>query len=219
MERAKAEKQILEAIDQLFINQVMSHSGHGNLSARIDETTFLITTKGAIRGLTSNALAKVDLDGNVVEGQLEPTNLEIVEMHSSVYKLRNDVESVIHTHSPNIVAFAIANKALPCRYEAMLRWGQASDVPVAEWGPRGSKRSIEAIERAIRDNGTTQSVILANHGLLAFGKSPLSTVGLICALEEGAEAEIAAASIGGAVDFPQGALEMVRDSMAKARSH
>jgi len=53
--------------------------------------------------------------------------------------------------------------------------------------------------------------------LLAFGASPIATAGLVSALEEGAEAEIAAASLGGAADFPEGALALVRESMARVR--
>ncbi len=40
---------------------------------------------------------------------------------------------------------------------------------------------------------------------------------LVVAVEETAEAELAARAIGGAVDFPEGALEAVRASMARAR--
>ncbi len=218
MERTQAEQQILEAVDMLFTNQVMSHSGHANLSARLDENTFLLTTKGGVRNLSMGDLALVDLNGSILEGRLDPTNLEIVEMHSTVYRNRGEAESVIHTHSPHMLAFALANRPLPCRYEALLRFGQDRDVPVAAWGPRGSKKSIEAIDRTLRENEGTMSLILANHGLLAFGSSPIATVGLICAMEEGAEAELAATALGGAVDFPEGALELVRESMSRVRS-
>ncbi len=218
MERSQAEQQILEAVDLLFASKVMSHSGHANLSARIDENTFLITTKGGVRNLSMADLAVVDLNGSILEGRLEPTNLEIVEMHSTIYRNRSEAESVIHTHSPHILAFALANRSLPCRYEALLRFGQASDVPVAAWGPRGSKKSIEAIDRTLRENENTLALILANHGLLAFSSSPAATVGLICAMEEAAEAELSAVALGGAVDFPEGALELVRESMARVRS-
>lgn len=209
--------EILTAVNQLFTAGVMSHSGHANLSARLDESTFLITTTGVVRNLSKNDFAVVDLDGKILQGKLDPTNLEILEMHSIIYRLRRNAGAVIHTHSPNVLAFALANKPLPCRYEALLRFGQAADVPVAKWGPRGSKQSIEAIQDVVRENPQTLSLILANHGLLAFASSPTATAGLISALEEAAEAELAASNIGGAVSFPEGALEMVRESMSRVR--
>lgn len=207
--------EILSAVDRLFAAGVMSHSGHANLSARLDENTFLITTSGMVRNLSKNDFAVIDLSGKILQGKLDPTNLEIIDMHSIIYRLRRDAGAVIHTHSPNVLAFALANKPLPCRYEALLRFGQAFDVPVAPWGPRGSKQSVEAIERVVRETPHTLSLILANHGLLAFSSSPTATAGLILALEESAEAELGASKIGGAVSFPEGALEMVRESMSR----
>lgn len=217
LDRATAEVQILKAAEQLFVAEVMSHSGHANLSARLDDNTYLITTTGVVRNLAQSDLAVVDLDGNILEGNIEPTNLEILDMHSVVYRNRTQADSIIHTHSPGVLAFAMANKALSCRYEALLRHGQAADIPVAPWGPRGSKESVEAIETTLSNNPDTLSLILANHGLLAFSSSPLATVGLISAIEEAAEAELWAIEIGGAVDLPSGALERIRESMAKAR--
>jgi L-fuculose-phosphate aldolase len=61
-------------------------------------------------------------------------------------------------------------------------------------------------------------VLLANHGLLVFGADPMSAAQLVIAIEESAEAELAAAVIGGAADFPAGALDAVRASMHPAGS-
>ncbi len=127
MEISRAKRQILEATDQLFTNQVMSHSGHANFSARIDINTYLITTKGTVRNLTAKDLALVDLNGKILDGNLDPTNLEILSMHSAIYKIVDYAEAVIHTHSPHVLAFALANKPLPCRYEALFRFGQATE--------------------------------------------------------------------------------------------
>lgn len=217
IDRATASEQILDAAEQLFITGVMSHSGHANLSARLDDNTYLITTKGLVRNLTENDLAVVDLEGNVIEGNIEATNLEIIDMHSVVYRSRRSAGSVIHTHSPAVLAFALAHKELACRYEALLRHGQATNIPVAPWGPRGSKESVEAIKTALSNNPDTLALILANHGLLAFSSSPLATSALIAATEEAAEAELWANGLGGSIDLPPGALEKVRESMAKAR--
>ncbi|MHB1172873.1 MAG: class II aldolase/adducin family protein [Lacisediminihabitans sp.] len=169
---------VLAAAEHLFASGVMSHSGHANLSARIEGDRFLLTTTGMVRGLRADQLATVSLDGEVLDGVLGPENAEIVAMHSVIYKTREDVGGVIHTHSPAATAFALAHRPLPCRAEPLLRFGQAEPVPVVPWGPRGSDVSVRGI----------------------------------------AEAELAAAAIGGALDFPEGALDAVRASMARTRS-
>lgn len=61
-------------------------------------------------------------------------------------------------------------------------------------------------------------MLLANHGLLVVAADPVATARLVVAIEEAAEAELAAAAIGEAVGFPEGALDAVRDSMARSRT-
>lgn len=209
---------VVAAAQHLFASGVMSHSGHANLSARLDTDRFLLTTTGSVRELRADQLAVVGLDGRVRDGQLAAENAEIVAMHSVVYTARAQVGAIIHTHSPAATAFALAHRPLPCRAEPLLRFGQAEDVPVVPWGPRGSDVSVRGITEVLQRNLSTAAVLLANHGLLVFGGDPMAAARLVVAIEESAEAEIAAAAVGGAVDFPDGALAAVRASMARVQS-
>lgn len=216
VEKERAD-QLIEAAEGLFAAQVMSHSGHANLSARLDDSSFLLTP-GFVRGLRPEQLATVSLDGRVLAGQLRSVSAEIIAMHSTVYRARPQVGAIIHTHSPAATAFAVAHRPLPCRTEPMLRFGQAEDVPVVPWGPRGSDVSVRGMAEVLRCRPTTAAVLLANHGLLVFGPDSAATAHLLVAIEESAEAELAAAAIGGAVDFPQGAVEAVRAAIARVAS-
>lgn len=208
---------LIQAAQGLFEAGVMSASGHANLSARVEREQMLITAQGGVRGLQSSQLALVNLDGNVIRGSLEPTMREIVDMHTLIYRQRDSVGAVIHTHSPGLLAFAMANRDLPCRYEALLRFGQAEPVPVVTWAPRGSHRSVEGIAEALGRSAGTMAVLLGNHGVLVFGPDPAGARALLVVLEEAARGELAAAELGGSVEFPDGALEEVRRSMARAR--
>lgn len=208
---------IVEAAKALFRNDVMSHTGHANLSGRVSEDEMLLTVDGMVRDLSPDRIARVRLDGTVLAGALDPTNAEIVAMHGEVYRVRPAVGGIIHTHSPNLLAFAMANRPLPCRYEALLRFGQAEEVPVVPWAPRGSERSVGGIVEAVSEHPSTQAVILGNHGVLVFGRSPQAAAALVTVLEEAAEGELAASHLGEPVNFPAGALEEVRISMARVR--
>jgi L-fuculose-phosphate aldolase len=208
---------LVEVAEQLFAAGVMSHSGHANLSARLDGDRFLLTP-GFVRGLRPEQLMTVGFDGQVLGGRLQSASAEIVAMHSIVYRARPQVGAVLHTHSPAATAFAVAHRPLPCRTEPMLRFGQAEEVPVVPWGPRGSDVSVRDIAQALERRPTTSAVLLANHGLLVFGPDAADAANLLTAIEESAEAEIAAMAIGGAVDFPDGALEAVRTAMARVSS-
>jgi L-ribulose-5-phosphate 4-epimerase len=205
------------AAEGLFGSGVMSASGHANLSARVGREQMLITAQGTVRGLRASQLALVNLEGEVVRGSLDPIMREIVGMHATVYRQRDSAGAVIHAHSPGLLAFAMANRELPCRYEALLRFGQAEPVPVVPWAPRGSSRSVEGIAEALDRSAGTMAVLLGNHGVLAFGPDPAGAGALLVVLEEAARGELAAVGLGGSRDFPEGALEEVLQAMARAR--
>ncbi len=209
---------LVGAARHLFAAGVMSHSGHANLSSRVTAGSFALTTTGMVRDLRPDQVATLDLDGRVVTGELAPENAEIVAMHAVVYRARPEVGAIIHTHSPAATTFALAHRELPCRVEPLLRFGQAEPVPVVPWGPRGSDVSVRGIEAVLDERPTTSAVLLANHGLLVFGADPMAAAALVVAIEEAAEAELAAGVLGGGVDFPAGALDQVRRSMARTRS-
>lgn len=207
-------EQIVQAAQRLGQAGVMSHSGHGNMSARLPEPgLMLLTSVSHLTHLTPEQLVVVTFDGEVVEGSLDPTTREIVGMHSCVYRERKDVNAVIHTHSPRTTSFALAHQPLPCVYEAFLRFGITEDVPVADWAPRGSPEAVSFIVEQLRKHPTVPAVLLANHGLLAFSRDPLATAQLIIIIEEAAQLTLDARTIGGERPFPADALERERRHM------
>lgn len=209
--------QMIAAARLLFDTGVMSHSGHANMSVRLPDAPerLLMTAHGQVRDLAAEQLAVVTLAGEVIEGDVDASNREIIAMHAAVYRERPEVRAVIHTHSPHVTSFALAHQPLPCRYEALLRFGVADDIPVAAWGPRGSEESIRAIRETLQSHPSVPAMLLANHGLLAFGKDIGATAQLIVAMEEAAEMTLDAVPVGGAQPFPEGALEQVRAQVAR----
>lgn len=194
---------VTDAAATLFANRVMSRTGHGDLSARAPGDHLMLTVPGRLRGLTPQELALVSLGGEVVEGELDPLKMEIAELHARIYRLRPDVGCIIHTHSANVLAFALANRPLPCNYEAM-RFGQPTEVPVIGWRRRGTPEWIDSIVAGVRDHPGTNAVLQGNHGVLVFGPTPVQAVTLSTVLEEAAEAELRADRLGGAVPLPLG---------------
>jgi L-fuculose-phosphate aldolase len=118
---------------------------------------------------------------------------EVVDLHTGVYRARPQAGAVIHTHSPHLLAFALARRPLPSRYEP-LRWlGQAEEVPVLLAVSAGL---AGAVIELIEARPGTQAVLLGDHGVLAFGPDTETAVSLLVALEEAAEAEFRAAVLG-----------------------
>ncbi len=179
----------------------ISMSGHGNISVRVpgrDEIMF--TTGGSLRDLGASAVARLSLDGKVLEGDVPPIAAAVISMHIAVYQDRPDSGCVIHTHSPYATAFAVANRPIEGWSEAFGIFGLEDGVPVAAYGPRGSDESIANIRRVL--TAKTKAVLLANHGVLAWAPEAPQAVQLGVIIEEAAQAAILAAPIGGAVIVP-----------------
>lgn len=209
-------EQVVQAARALADADVLSHSGHGNMSVRLpEEGQMLLTSVSHIAHLTAEQLVIVTFDGEVLEGALDATSREIVGMHACVYRERPEVNAVIHTHSPRTTSFALAHQVLPCVYEAFLRFGIIEDVPVADWAPRGSPEAVSFIVEQLRLHPAVPAVLLANHGLLAFSGDPLMTAQLIIIMEEAAQLTLDARTIGGEKPFPAGALERERAHMQR----
>lgn len=212
-----AERQaLMEGVEALVAAGVMSHTGHINASVRVDGERMLLTPTGLAGELRAETLAVVRHDGHVEDGGISASTSEIVGMHTAFYRARDDVAAVLHTHSPHLTAFALAHRPLPCRYEALLRHGQAEAVPVVPWAPRGSDASTRGIGEALARHPGTRAVLLANHGVLVGGPSAIAAAKLLVVLEEAAAAELRAAALGGAKDLPAAAEQDVAQSMRRA---
>ena len=111
-----------------------------------------------------------------------------------------DVGCVLHTHSPYATAFAVANQPIDCWIEALAMFGLADGVPVAAYGPRGSEQAVANIRDALRPG--VPAVLLANHGVLVFHRTPELALLVGGVVEEAAQAAINARALGGPVALP-----------------
>lgn len=194
--------EIAEGARSLIAAGVLSGTLHGNWSVRLPGTDRMLLSGSSLGDLTPESLAVLTLDGQVVEGELSATSAEIIRMHTAVYLERPDVGSVVHTHSPYSTAFAVANRPLGCYAEILARLGCADPVPVAAYGPRGSDQAVENIVRALQRTPNQNAVLLANHGILAFGANVAAARQMVFALEETAQLAILASAIGTAQLIP-----------------
>lgn len=192
---------IIQAAETLVKAGVLSNSLHGNISVRVPGADAIVLTgRASLSAFREEELAVLDLDGNVLQGRLEPTAHEIVHMHTTPYKLRRDVGSVIHTHSPYATTYAVASKPLECISEAMSRFEMTEPVPIAKYAPRGSKEAVEAIASVVGER--TKGVLLENHGILTMGPDANAAARVVIVMEETAFLGINAAVLGGARLIP-----------------
>jgi L-ribulose-5-phosphate 4-epimerase len=177
-------------------------NGHGNISVREPGSDEMYFSSGpSLKGLDAGGVARVGLDGSLLEGQLPPIQGAVVAMHTAMYADRDDVGCVIHTHSPYATAYAVAQRPIDCWIEALAMFGLADGVPVAGYAPRGSDEAVAAIREAVIPGNP--AVLLANHGVLVFHRTPELAVMVGGIVEEAAQAGINSAALGGPVEIEQ----------------
>jgi L-fuculose-phosphate aldolase len=214
----EARRELEAAVEILRGGGALVRSSHANLSVRLDAGRVAMTRRSTVADLerhSPDALCVVDLEGRVLEGQVDPAMDEVITMHTRVYQEREDVGSVIHTHAPHLTALAVAHHPLDLIHEPMLRVGVTRPVPVVPWAPRGSRESVEGIVEQARTDRGVRAVLLANHGVLAFAEAPEATARVLATLEEAAGLAIMAGSLGGAKALPDRAADEVRARLAQ----
>jgi L-fuculose-phosphate aldolase len=211
---------VIDSANFLVRAGAISMSHHGNFSVRVPGSdTILLTATSSFDNLKPENLALLDLDGRILEGEINPTNAEIVHMHAIVYKQRPETGAVVHTHSTYATSFALASRSLGCSYEALVRADMTDGVPLAHYGPRGSKESVTNIATALENTRKTRAVLLENHGVLAFGADPAAAARANLIVEEAAQMAIFAEVLGGAKAIPAEMLHATigrRDEFARA---
>jgi L-ribulose-5-phosphate 4-epimerase len=193
--------QVVDTAAKVMASGMVSANGHGNISLRIpgaDEMYF--TSAPSLNVVGPAGIARVGLDGALLEGDLSPIQAAVVAMHTAIYQDHPDVGCVIHSHPPYATVFAVANREIKCWVEAMAMFGLADGVPVAAYGPRGSDQAVANIRAAVRPG--VPAVLLANHGLLVFHRDPDLAVLVGGVIEEAARVAIDAQAIGGPVEIP-----------------
>jgi L-ribulose-5-phosphate 4-epimerase len=220
LNHASLRQAVIDSANFLVRIGAISMSHHGNFSVRVPNTdTILLTATSSFDNLKPENLALLDLDGRLIEGEINPTNAEIVHMHAIVYKERPATGAVVHTHSTYATSFALASRALGCSYEALVRQDMTDGVPLAKYGPRGSGESVANIADALRTAKNTKAVLLENHGVLAFGSDPGTAARANLIVEEAAQMAIFAEVLGGAKPIPAELLKATvgrRDDFARA---
>lgn len=195
-------EQVVDVAARIVASGAVSANGHGNVSIRVPGADEMYFTAGpSLRGHAVSDVVRVGLDGRLREGDLPPIQGAVVAMHTAMYADRAEVGCVLHTHSPFATAYAVAQRPIGCWIEALAMFGLPSGVPVAGYGPRGSDEAVENI-RAAASPGVP-AVLLANHGVLVFHRTPELAVLVGSVIEEAAQAGVNTAGIGGPVEIPE----------------
>jgi L-ribulose-5-phosphate 4-epimerase len=187
-------------------NELVKWTG-GNVSARDAESGLVVIKPSGVRyeALRPEDHVVVNLDGEVVEGDLKPSS--DTASHLYIYRHRTDVNGVVHTHSPYATAFAVVGKPIPCCLTAIAdEFG--GPIPCAGFALIGS----EAIGKQVVEHiGSSKAVLLRQHGVFTIGETAKAAVKAAVMVEDVAKAVWLAMQLGEVQELPPEAIANLHD--------
>lgn len=134
---------------------VLDGFGHVSMRHPTNPNRYLMGRSLAPALVTADDILEYDLDSNPVAPKARPSFLERY-IHGEIYKMRPDVQAIVHTHSTGVIPFSISK--VPLRPVFHLGAFLSPGVPVFE----------------IRDAGGVTNMLVSN---AALGKSLAETLG------------------------------------------
>ena len=185
-------KQVYEANMELPRRGLVTYTW-GNVSG-IDRASGLVVIKPSgveYDELTPENLVVLDLEGDRVEGELNPSS--DTKTHLELYKAFPALGGIVHTHSPYAVAWAQAGRDIPC-YGTTHADYFYGPVPCArhltqaeldeDYEKNTGKIIIETFAGRNIDPTAVPGVICHSHGPFTWGKDAAQAVYHAVVLEE-----------------------------------
>lgn len=141
--------------------------------------------------LTPENMVVTDLDGNILEGDLNPSS--DLPTHVQLYKAWEDIQAIVHTHSTEAVGWAQAGRDIPFygTTHADYFYGpipcarslSANEVEIAYEKETGTVILEEFNNRGINPSAVP-GIVVRNHGPFTWGQTPEQAVYHSVVLEE-----------------------------------
>ena len=161
----------------------------GNVSARDVESGLVVIKPSGVPydTMTADDMVVVDLDGNKVEGELNPSS--DLPTHLYLYREYPALGGIVHTHSTYATAFAQSGRditpygtthadafygSVPCSREL------TDDEIAAEYEWNTGK----VIAETVTDHEGIPAILVKNHGVFTWGATPEKAVENAVTLEE-----------------------------------
>ncbi len=150
---------IIEIGKRLYLKN-LTVATSGNISIKTDKCIYITASGSSLGALKKEDIVLTDLDGNEIsQGKASSEK----KLHVAIYRLRPEINAIIHTHPVYLTSFASCHKALkePIMSENILYF---EDIPVAKYAMPSSD---ELVKNTIKHLKKRDVVMMANHGAIA----------------------------------------------------
>jgi L-fuculose-phosphate aldolase len=211
MYKSAIANQIIRVCRDLYAHRFVT-AADGNVSSRLPNGNILATPTSLNKGrVVENDLVEVTLDGEVVYPGRAPSSE--LGMHLYIYRQRPDVNAVVHAHPTYATGFAAANIPLdqPLLPEVIIGLGP---IPLANFAITSTKEVAESIAPFVQ---TASAVLLANHGVVTFGKDLDDAYFKMEKVEHAAHITFVARMLGGEKVLPGEKVKRLKETFSKKK--
>ncbi len=159
-------KSVVNVSKYLFERKLVSGKA-GNVSARFNDNGMdviaITPTMKSLGKVKEEEIVLIDIDGNNLT---KGTPSSEIYLHLAIYKEKNDIGAIVHTHSPFATGFAFSNK----RIKRLEGFGEIISPYLAEidYEKPGSDELAVKSAKALKNE---DALILKNHGVISTGKN------------------------------------------------
>ena len=202
----------LVVANHILVNQgVLDGFGHISVRDPANPQRFFIARSMAPALVQADDILACDLDSNVIDERGRKTYLERF-IHGEIFKLRPDVNAVIHSHSPSVIPFGVTGARLRpiCHMSGFL----GATTPVFEIRHSAGESSdllvrSHALGKALAEVlGAHPVALMRGHGSVAVGSSIKQVVYRAIYTENNARLQ--------AMSMPLGEISYLTDGEARA---
>ncbi len=187
----------------LVAQEIVDAFGHVSVRTAPGAGRFLISRSVAPAQVTAADIMELDLDAKPVGGDRRTSYRERF-IHSEIYRVRSDVNSVVHCHAPALIPFGITKIPLRPVYHNSSFIGEG--VPVFEIREAGGDTNMlvetpelgRALAKAL---GNKPAILMRGHGAVIVGKSIIEAVARSVYLEVNARVQSQAMALGQRITY------------------
>lgn len=155
----------------------------GNISARISEDKFVVTPSGIpYDKITPDKTVVVDVNTlKYDKSDVQPS--DEMGIHADAYKLRKNVNFVIHTHQFNASVFCATGVGIydiPQQFKSVV----GDCIPMGEYGLPSTKKLCRGVKSAIEQYPDSKAAFMKHHGIVCMGKDDKEAINIALAVEE-----------------------------------
>ncbi len=177
--------QTMQTLEELGLNRGTS----GNASLRQNHG-FLITPSGmTVKAMSTKDMAEMDMQG-ITLGARKPSSEWL--FHRDIYQARPEIGAVIHTHSMFASTLSCLRQDIP-PFHYMIAVTGSDTIRCADYALFGSQALSDAAINALRGS---RACLLANHGMIAIGKTMQQALSIAIEVEALCEQYLRAIQIG-----------------------